>query len=70
VLPLALATGAGAGAQKAIGTSVLGGMVTATFLAVLFIPLFFVIVVKTLGRARLRRNGVPDGGPATASEDR
>ena len=57
VLPLALATGAGAGAQKAIGTSVLGGMITATFLAIFFIPLFFVLVVQTLraGRRRERR---------------
>jgi hydrophobe/amphiphile efflux-1 (HAE1) family protein len=49
VLPLALASGAGAGAQVAIGTSVLGGMITATFLAIFFIPLFFVIVVQALG---------------------
>ncbi|HQM65060.1 MAG TPA: efflux RND transporter permease subunit, partial [Acidobacteriota bacterium] len=40
VLPLAIASGAGAGAQQAIGTSVLGGMITATFLAIFFIPLF------------------------------
>jgi HAE1 family hydrophobic/amphiphilic exporter-1 len=46
VLPLAIASGAGAGAQRAIGTSVLGGMLSATFLAVLFIPLFFVLVVR------------------------
>ncbi len=46
VLPLAMATGAGAGAQTAIGTGVLGGMVTATFLAILFIPLFFVVVCR------------------------
>jgi HAE1 family hydrophobic/amphiphilic exporter-1 len=46
VLPLAIATGAGAGAEKAIGTSVLGGMITATFLAIFFIPLFFVVVVQ------------------------
>ncbi|HPB29164.1 MAG TPA: efflux RND transporter permease subunit, partial [Acidobacteriota bacterium] len=39
VLPLAMAVGAGAGAQQAIGTSVLGGMITATFLAIFFIPL-------------------------------
>jgi HAE1 family hydrophobic/amphiphilic exporter-1 len=50
VLPLALATGAGAGAQVAIGTSVLGGMISGTFLAVLFIPLFFVVVVKLFTR--------------------
>ena len=50
VLPLALASGAGAGAQKAIGTSVLGGMITATFLAIFFIPLFYVVVVQFFGR--------------------
>ncbi len=52
VLPLALATGAGAGAQTAIGTGVLGGMVTATFLAIFFIPLFFVGVVQLFSRKR------------------
>jgi HAE1 family hydrophobic/amphiphilic exporter-1 len=52
VLPLAIATGAGAGAQKAIGTSVLGGMVTATFLAIFFIPLFFVMVVQLFAKKR------------------
>ncbi len=52
VLPLATATGAGAGAMTAIGTGVLGGMVTATFLAIFFIPLFFVGVVQLFGRKR------------------
>ena len=47
VLPLALATGAGANSRIAIGTAVIGGMLTATVLAVLFIPLFFVIVRRT-----------------------
>jgi HAE1 family hydrophobic/amphiphilic exporter-1 len=50
VLPLAMATGAGAGAQTAIGTGVLGGMITATFLAIFFIPLFFVVVVQLFGK--------------------
>lgn len=63
VLPLALATGAGAGAQKAIGTSVLGGMFTATFLAIFFIPLFYVLVVKLTGGKRPR----PVQAIATAS---
>ncbi|NLG44713.1 MAG: multidrug efflux RND transporter permease subunit, partial [Phycisphaerae bacterium] len=54
VLPLALATGAGAGAQAAIGTSVLGGMATATFLAIFFIPLLFVLVSKMFGRKARR----------------
>jgi HAE1 family hydrophobic/amphiphilic exporter-1 len=52
VLPLAMASGAGAGAQMAIGTSVLGGMLTATFLAILFVPLFFVVVVQFFGRKK------------------
>jgi multidrug efflux pump subunit AcrB len=50
VLPLALNTGAGAGAMNAIGTGVLGGMVTATALVVLFAPLFYVLIEKTFGR--------------------
>jgi HAE1 family hydrophobic/amphiphilic exporter-1 len=61
VLPLALAHGAGAGAQKAIGTSVLGGMLTATFLAVIFVPLFFVVVVQFFGKGRRKS---PQGDPA------
>jgi HAE1 family hydrophobic/amphiphilic exporter-1 len=52
VLPLALAAGAGAGAQKAIGTSVLGGMLSGTFLAVLLIPLLYVLVVKLFERRK------------------
>ncbi len=50
VLPLALSTGAGAGAMNAIGTSVLGGMVTGTLLVVLFSPLFYVLIEKTFGK--------------------
>jgi len=52
VLPLALAAGAGAGAQTAIGTGVLGGMVTATFLAIFFIPLFYMMVVQMFGKKK------------------
>jgi HAE1 family hydrophobic/amphiphilic exporter-1 len=46
VMPLAFASGAGAGAQKAIGTVVLGGVVTSTFLVTLFAPLFYVLVYE------------------------
>ncbi|PIU41462.1 MAG: hydrophobe/amphiphile efflux-1 family RND transporter [Candidatus Omnitrophica bacterium CG07_land_8_20_14_0_80_42_15] len=53
VLPLALSRGAGAGAMNAIGTSVLGGMITGTLLVVLFAPLFYVLIESTLGK----RNG-------------
>ena len=50
VLPLAIATGAGAGAQKAIGTCVLGGMITATSLAIFFIPLFYVLIYRIFSK--------------------
>ncbi len=42
VLPLAISTGAGAASRHSIGTGVIGGMLAATFIAVLFIPLFYV----------------------------
>jgi len=45
-LPLAIASGAGAGAMNAIGTAVTGGMLSATFIDLLFIPLFFVLVSR------------------------
>ena len=44
VLPLALASGAGSASQRAIGTGVIGGMLTGTVLAVIFVPVFFVVV--------------------------
>ncbi len=56
VLPLAFAGGAGAGAQKAIGTAVLGGVVTSTFLVTIFAPLFYVLIQKTLGKRRQQSN--------------
>jgi multidrug efflux pump len=46
VLPLAISTGAGSGGQNAIGTGVIGGTFTATFFGILFIPLFFVVVLR------------------------
>jgi multidrug efflux pump len=63
VLPLALATGAGSGSQNAIGTGVFGGMFAATFLGLLFVPLFFV-VVKRLFRQDAA-SGSEAGGGAT-----
>lgn len=44
VVPLMIATGAGSGSQNAVGTSVVGGVITATFLGVFFIPMFYVWV--------------------------
>ena len=46
VVPLALATGAGASSQAAIGVGVIGGMISATLLGVLFVPIFFVFVLS------------------------
>lgn len=50
VLPLAIATGAGSGAQRAIGTGVLGGMIVGTFLGLFFVPLFFVVIEKLISK--------------------
>ncbi|PIF75284.1 multidrug efflux pump [Variovorax sp. 54] len=55
VLPLVLASGAGSASQRAIGTGVLGGMVTGTVLAVIFVPVFFV-VVRTLFKGSTRQH--------------
>ena len=46
VLPLAVASGAGAGSQNAIGVAVMGGMISATVLAILFVPVFFVLIAR------------------------
>lgn len=52
VVPLAIATGAGAASQRAIGTGVIGGMISATVLGVLFVPVFFVWVLSVVKRRR------------------
>ena len=44
VLPLAISNGAGSGAQNAVGIGVMGGMVSATLLAIFFVPVFFVVI--------------------------
>jgi HAE1 family hydrophobic/amphiphilic exporter-1 len=70
VLPLAMATGAGAGAQTAIGTGVLGGMATATFLAIFFIPLFYVMVVQLFGKKKGAQTEDPGSEAVSPSEGR
>jgi multidrug efflux pump len=71
VLPLAISTGAGANSRIAIGTAVIGGMLTATILAIFYIPLFFVLVRRaakegvTRLRERLRRRTPPPATEAT-----
>jgi multidrug efflux pump len=55
VIPLAISNGAGSGAQNAVGTSVIGGMLAATVLAIYFVPVFFVLVESTLARFKTPR---------------
>ncbi len=50
VVPLAVSTGVGSGSQNAIGTGVLGGMISSTFLGIFFIPLFFVVVERMFSK--------------------
>jgi len=52
VLPLVMATGAGAASRNSIGTGVFGGMLAATFLAIFFVPLFFVLIGKIAQRTK------------------
>jgi HAE1 family hydrophobic/amphiphilic exporter-1/multidrug efflux pump len=61
VFPLAISSGAGSGGQNDIGTGVVGGMLTATVLAIFFVPLFFVLVRKFMG-------GRPPGAPSADQE--
>jgi multidrug efflux pump len=65
VMPLALSTGAGANSRHAIGTGVIGGMVGATLLGVLFVPVFFVVVRRLLGD---RTDGTEPGGSSSVPE--
>ena len=53
-LPLALTRGAGAAAQNAIGTAVTGGLLSATFIDLIFIPFFFVLVSRLFGRGKYK----------------
>jgi len=78
VLPLVLSSGAGSASQRAIGTGVMGGMITATMLAVFFVPVFFVVVRRLFkGSERQRKmyahqldengNGAPPAPSASTS---
>ncbi|KPN87747.1 efflux RND transporter permease subunit [Pseudomonas nunensis] len=50
VLPLAISNGAGSGSQHSIGTGVIGGMITATFLAIFFVPMFYVVICRLFAK--------------------
>ncbi|MCD7095352.1 efflux RND transporter permease subunit [Klebsiella quasipneumoniae subsp. quasipneumoniae] len=57
VLPLTISNGAGAGSQHSIGTAVIGGMFSATFLAIFFVPMFYVFVMKIAQRLSKKKAG-------------
>ncbi|MGE4157868.1 MAG: efflux RND transporter permease subunit [Planctomycetota bacterium] len=66
VVPLALASGAGAAGRRSIGTGVIGGMLAATFLAIFFVPLFFVLIQRGVELVAGRRAATtPHPGPDT-----
>lgn len=52
VLPLVISDGAGSGAQNAVGTGVMGGMISATLLAIFFVPVFYVVVMRLVARKK------------------
>ncbi|QEX15333.1 RND family acriflavine resistance protein [Hypericibacter terrae] len=62
VLPLAISNGAGSASQHAIGTGVIGGMITATFLAIFLIPMFFVVIRERFSKKK------PAGSDAESAE--
>lgn len=68
VVPLALAHGAGAGAQSAIGVAVLGGMLTGTFLCIFFVPVFYALIIQIFSKKKTNNlNNLP---AASASADK
>jgi multidrug efflux pump len=66
VLPLALAHGAGSASQNAIGTGVIGGMLTATFVATFMIPMFYIVISNKLAR---KKHPCAPAAPSTAAPD-
>jgi multidrug efflux pump len=75
VLPLVVSSGAGSASQRAIGTGVMGGMITATLLAIFFVPVFFVVVRRIfkgggVRGAKAKRLGAShEAGPAAPAEE-
>ncbi|HET6419342.1 MAG TPA: efflux RND transporter permease subunit [Geobacteraceae bacterium] len=67
-LPLALTKGAGAAAQNAIGTAVTGGLLSATFIDLIFIPFFFVLVSRLFARKRMEQPALQPAATANAPE--
>jgi HAE1 family hydrophobic/amphiphilic exporter-1/multidrug efflux pump len=68
VLPLAIATGAGSGGQNAIGRGVVGGMLSATVLAIYFVPVFFVVVMRLFAPAATAAPAPPRPQPGPTEQ--
>ena len=71
VFPLVVASGAGAASRNSIGTGVFGGMLAATFLAIFFVPLFFVVIGKIARRAKrpvTETQQIAAGDPSSTKE--
>ncbi|WGF87962.1 multidrug efflux RND transporter permease subunit [Marinivivus vitaminiproducens] len=72
VVPLAIASGASAASQQAIGTGVIGGMISATVLAIFFVPVFFVFVMRLFERRTRNEESTqeaPEGATAAAGSE-
>jgi len=68
VFPLTISSGAGAGSQHSIGTAVVGGMITATFLAIFFVPMFYVTIVNLFTRKSKKQEKALPASEATHHE--
>ncbi|MEF9944296.1 MAG: efflux RND transporter permease subunit, partial [Burkholderiaceae bacterium] len=64
VIPLAIASGAGANSRHSIGTGIIGGMIGASTLALLFVPLFFVLFERLAERKSTSKSLTPAAAPA------
>ena len=67
VVPLAIASGAGAASRRAMGTAVIGGMLASTLIAILFVPVYFVLMQRLSERLSRRKKKVPEHGVHDAS---
>jgi HAE1 family hydrophobic/amphiphilic exporter-1 len=67
VVPLAIASGAGAASRRAMGTAVIGGMLASTLIAILFVPVYFVLMQRLSERLRKRKKQVPEHAVHDAS---
>jgi multidrug efflux pump len=70
VLPLALASGAGSGSENAVGRGVIGGMLSATFLAPFLVPMFYLFVTEKVFRRRAAVSSAPSSDAATGEPAR